>query len=150
MFPPSDLDECRVMPGLCRNGRCINTMGSYRCVCDIGFRADASGKRCVDQNECHRDPSPCEYTCVNTQGSYECSCPVGYTLNADGSTCSDVDECATRTHACSETCVNTPGSYRCSCPDGYIQRGKQCIGRCCHMVARLSMKQSVYCVNFIS
>ena len=125
-----DLDECRIMSGLCRHGRCINTMGSYRCICDSGFTADPSSMRCLDDNECHRDPNLCEFTCVNTDGSYRCGCPDGYTLSPDGKTCSDVDECAARTHTCGETCVNTPGSFTCSCPDGYVQRGKQCVGMC--------------------
>ena len=33
-----DIDECKILPGLCANGQCINTMGSYRCICNRGFR----------------------------------------------------------------------------------------------------------------
>lgn len=32
----SDIDECQLNP--CRNGRCDNTPGSYRCVCRLGYR----------------------------------------------------------------------------------------------------------------
>lgn len=43
----SDIDECRTIPGLCRNGMCINTLGSYRCVCNKGYKADQTGTQCV-------------------------------------------------------------------------------------------------------
>ena len=44
---PTDIDECASMPGACENGRCLNTMGSYRCVCNKGYKTDPSGKRCI-------------------------------------------------------------------------------------------------------
>lgn len=36
MFP-SDIDECREIPGICANGVCINQIGSFRCECPMGF-----------------------------------------------------------------------------------------------------------------
>ena len=42
-----DIDECNTIPNLCRNGRCINTLGSYRCMCNKGYRPDHSGTRCI-------------------------------------------------------------------------------------------------------
>jgi hypothetical protein len=122
-----DIDECAVMPGACRNGRCLNTMGSFRCVCDKGYKTDADGKRCVDINECRQDPKPCEFTCSNTEGGFICGCPPGYVLNMDGLTCRDLDECTTMRHDCSGTCVNTPGSFTCECLPGFRKsRGNGC------------------------
>lgn len=45
----SDIDECRLHSNLCENGRCMNTMGSYRCVCNNGFKPDTSGTQCIGE-----------------------------------------------------------------------------------------------------
>lgn len=129
-----DIDECQ-MPNLCRNGKCINTMGSYRCICDKGYQPDHSGTRCIDVNECEQTPSPCKFTCQNTEGSFRCSCPRGYTLNPDGITCRDLDECATGQHTCENECVNTQGSYKCTCAQGFNEVGEQCIGKLVNTIA---------------
>uniref|UniRef100_A0A8C2KFT3 Latent-transforming growth factor beta-binding protein 1 n=1 Tax=Cyprinus carpio TaxID=7962 RepID=A0A8C2KFT3_CYPCA len=75
----SDIDECRRTPSPCRDGRCENTPGSYRCSCRTGYRFQAN--TCVDVNECE-DPSQCPgQECVNSQGSYRCvSCRPGFSL----------------------------------------------------------------------
>ncbi|XP_014244418.1 fibrillin-2-like [Cimex lectularius] len=122
-----DIDECRTIPDLCKHGTCINTLGSYKCMCHKGFKADHSGTVCRDVNECHNSPSPCQHSCQNTQGSYLCSCPKGYELGPDGSSCHDIDECKTGIHICQQNCINTPGSYQCSCAEGYRQEGDYCL-----------------------
>lgn len=114
-----DIDECSSMPTACENGRCLNTMGSYRCVCDKGYKTDQSGKRCVDVDECQQKPKVCEYTCSNTLGSFVCGCPPGFILNMDQRTCRDLDECTTMRHNCQFNCINTPGSFECECGPGY-------------------------------
>ena len=45
-----DIDECKTLPGLCENGQCVNTLGSYRCICDRGFKPDpaSSNTKCLD------------------------------------------------------------------------------------------------------
>lgn len=43
----TDIDECKVMPNLCRHGQCINTMGSFRCFCKVGYTTDISSTSCV-------------------------------------------------------------------------------------------------------
>lgn len=42
-----DIDECRVMGNLCKNGQCINTLGSYNCICKPGYTTDITGTVCV-------------------------------------------------------------------------------------------------------
>lgn len=137
----SDIDECATMPDLCRNGRCINTLGSYRCVCNRGFKPDASGSFCLDINECQQTPSPCKFSCQNTEGSFICSCPAGYVLNPDGVSCRDIDECSTGSHICQHECINTQGSYKCSCEKGYKQIGDKCLGELILFLSEVTFKE---------
>lgn len=127
---------------------CVNTLGSYRCICDKGYKIDNDASLCIgkylrkntqkkltfitnpisDVNECDSGTKICEYHCQNTEGSYTCSCPTGYLLNPDGVTCRDLDECRMGTHICQQNCINTPGSYTCECREGYNQHGDGCHG----------------------
>ena len=47
----SDVNECLLNPGICKNGFCINTDGSFRCECGPGYHLDASGTNCVGESE---------------------------------------------------------------------------------------------------
>ncbi|XP_041916071.1 fibrillin-2-like [Alosa sapidissima] len=122
-----DIDECKLIPDVCKNGKCINTMGSYKCHCKPGYTASISGTACDDQDECSMSPKPCNFICKNTEGSYACSCPRGYTLQEDGRTCKDLDECQTKKHNCQFICVNTIGGFTCKCPPGFAQHHTACI-----------------------
>lgn len=45
---PIEIDECELMGHMmCKNGRCINTMGSFKCECNVGFRYDDPSHMCV-------------------------------------------------------------------------------------------------------
>ncbi|KAL7847601.1 hypothetical protein AOLI_G00223190 [Acnodon oligacanthus] len=123
----TDIDECKVIPDVCKNGRCINIMGSYRCYCNSGYTASIAGTACVDLDECVMSPKPCNFICKNTEGSYVCSCPRGYTLQEDGRTCKDLDECQAKRHNCQFMCVNTIGGFTCKCPPGFTQHHTACI-----------------------
>uniref|UniRef100_A0A8C2GKQ6 Fibrillin 2a n=1 Tax=Cyprinus carpio TaxID=7962 RepID=A0A8C2GKQ6_CYPCA len=123
---PTDIDECKLIPGVCANGVCINIMGSYRCHCKLGYIASAAGTACVDLDECGLSPKPCNFICKNTEGSYACSCPRGYTLQDDSRTCRDVDECQSGRHNCQFSCVNTIGGFTCKCPAGFSQHHTAC------------------------
>ncbi|XP_075944108.1 fibrillin-2-like [Anarhichas minor] len=122
-----DINECQVMPDLCRNGQCINTIGSFRCHCNVGYKTDFTGTSCVDMDECALSPKPCNFLCKNTEGSYLCSCPRGYSLQPDGKTCKDLDECSSKQHNCQFLCVNTIGGFTCKCPPGFTQHQTACI-----------------------
>lgn len=43
----TDIDECQTS-GICMNGRCVNTEGSFRCECPPGLAIDVDGRVCVD------------------------------------------------------------------------------------------------------
>uniref|UniRef100_A0A8D3BIL8 Fibrillin 1 n=1 Tax=Scophthalmus maximus TaxID=52904 RepID=A0A8D3BIL8_SCOMX len=122
-----DIDECRVMGNLCKNGQCINTLGSYNCICKPGYTNDISSTQCVDVDECIQAPKPCNFICKNTEGGYLCSCPRGYILQEDGKSCKDLDECSTKQHNCQFLCVNTIGGFTCKCPPGFTQHHSACI-----------------------
>ncbi|XP_055956124.1 fibrillin-2 [Patella vulgata] len=114
----TDVNECLMHPGICEEGACINTDGSFRCECRPGYTLDASGTRCVDANEC-RDRSVCgNGTCTNMLGGFECSCMDGFAPGSSGR-CEDLNECVTSANQCAFRCVNIPGSFRCVCPMGY-------------------------------
>ncbi|KAL0167416.1 hypothetical protein M9458_035638, partial [Cirrhinus mrigala] len=42
-----DIDECKVMGNLCKNGRCLNTLGSFSCACKPGYTSDISSTQCL-------------------------------------------------------------------------------------------------------
>uniref|UniRef100_A0A8C4Q2C6 Uncharacterized protein n=1 Tax=Eptatretus burgeri TaxID=7764 RepID=A0A8C4Q2C6_EPTBU len=47
-----DVDECAEMESVCMHGRCLNTEGSYQCVCDWGYT-----QVLFDSPQCVPDPS---------------------------------------------------------------------------------------------
>ena len=127
-----DLDKCSIYArrnnrSICgQNGRCENTVSSYRCVCDAGFVNVPIGRHpgiCKDVDEYRKTPELCEHDCTNTPGSYKCSCKSGFRLNSDNKSCTDIDECedSKENNLCGDIqlCVNTPGSYACKCSTGY-------------------------------
>ncbi|CAM9994712.1 unnamed protein product [Lampetra fluviatilis] len=122
-----DIDECKVLANPCHNGECINSAGSYRCMCNRGYTTDITSTACVDLDECAQSPKPCNFICKNTEGSFQCSCPRGYIMQEDGKTCKDLDECASKQHNCQFLCVNTIGSFNCKCPPGFAQHHSACI-----------------------
>lgn len=46
-FNMTDINECTMFPGLCVNGRCRNTVGSFECECYPGFAKDSFGTNCT-------------------------------------------------------------------------------------------------------
>ena len=46
-FHFADVDECREIPGICSEGRCLNTLGSFNCYCPKGFKHDITTGNCI-------------------------------------------------------------------------------------------------------
>ncbi|KAM9728535.1 latent-transforming growth factor beta-binding protein 3 isoform 2-T2 [Menidia menidia] len=72
-----DINECS-MQGVCLNGDCLNTLGSFKCSCKSGFVLERN--RCVDVNECSMQGVCQNGDCHNTLGSFKCSCKFGFVL----------------------------------------------------------------------
>uniref|UniRef100_A0A3Q2GH42 Hemicentin-1 n=1 Tax=Cyprinodon variegatus TaxID=28743 RepID=A0A3Q2GH42_CYPVA len=119
-----DVDECQESAISPCHHKCLNILGSYRCICHPGYQL--SGHRCIDINECMRNVCPAHQQCRNTDGGYQCfdSCPAGMTTAENGA-CVDIDECQDGSHMCrySQICQNTVGGYGCICPRGYRSQG---------------------------
>ena len=45
-----DVDECKnnagMVLGMCKHGRCVNTMGDFYCACSSGYRSAKDRKTC--------------------------------------------------------------------------------------------------------
>jgi len=130
--------------------KCIDTPGSYYCVCDPGWEK-VSKFQCVDINECSRGIHGCDprSSCVNSPGSWKCICNKGwypYPEDARLPTCKDINECVDVPNSCSSNayCVNTFGSYACHCHRCYYMSGNQCKPKC----RRESQYYYVYVVTY--
>eukprot|EP00079_Xenopus_tropicalis_P038980 XP_017952751.1 PREDICTED: uromodulin-like [Xenopus tropicalis] len=115
-FSCSDVDECAYSwLNNCTYGYCVNTIGSYDCLCPVGY-TKGTGRTCVDINECSSpDLNKCHplAVCVNYEGTYKCQCPPGVIGN--GFYC-EIDQCARNVCGSSMECSMTGSSYSCSNP----------------------------------
>ncbi|XP_028839991.1 latent-transforming growth factor beta-binding protein 3 isoform X3 [Denticeps clupeoides] len=82
-----DINEC-TMQGVCQNGECLNTQGSFRCTCKAGYKLERT--RCVEvveQGLCFRvvtESGKCEHALSKRLSQEICCCTVG---KAWGSSC---------------------------------------------------------------
>ena len=82
-FKCEDIDECS---SECLNecdddtSLCTNRIGSYECVCKLGFTSTDDPRKCADINECSSNLYECDENaaCVNTHGDFECQCKTGF------------------------------------------------------------------------
>ncbi|XP_033710409.1 adhesion G protein-coupled receptor E1 isoform X3 [Tursiops truncatus] len=130
-FTCTDINEC-LDSGICpEHSECTNSLGSYRCSCQVGYTSKNSS--CEDVDEC-ADPRTCpkHSTCHNSLGSYSCACNPGFessrgkmSFQGLGETCEDVDECSRNSTLCgpSSVCTNILGKYSCSCLPGFFSPG---------------------------
>nr|XP_023421883.1 latent-transforming growth factor beta-binding protein 2 isoform X3 [Cavia porcellus] len=119
---PHDVDECAAADP-CLGGHCVNTEGSFNCLCEAGFRPSPESGQCVDVDECedYAEPVCGAWKCENSPGSYRCvpGCQPGFYMAPTGD-CIDIDECANDTVCGSHGfCDNTDGSFRCLCDQGF-------------------------------
>ncbi|XP_066283009.1 fibrillin-1-like [Branchiostoma lanceolatum] len=121
-----EIDECSLSH--CSQG-CRDSEGGFTCTCLEGFKLDADGTRCIDEDECSQDNwRPCHQVCQNTVGSFQCSCRHGFRLLNNGRSCMDINECTEGRPRCHHQCQNTYGSYKCTCRPGFrlLEDGSTC------------------------
>ncbi|XP_053372780.1 uncharacterized protein LOC123559692 [Mercenaria mercenaria] len=122
----ADIDEC-TPTNPCTGGTCVNTAGSFRCDCDLGYRLDTDKVTCNDINECDEETDGCDQICVNDVGSFTCSCQTGYKRNAANTACEiDATDTTVQDACLSAGCENADGctvdenaSGICFCNAGY-------------------------------
>uniref|UniRef100_A0A8C4QNA1 Latent-transforming growth factor beta-binding protein 1 n=1 Tax=Eptatretus burgeri TaxID=7764 RepID=A0A8C4QNA1_EPTBU len=115
-----DINECETESVCLAHGECLNTDGSFVCVCDHGYVASADGHSCEDIDECLTAADICgpNSFCKNMEGSYRCLCDQGYQQAIQGRGCVDVNECEMLNRVCGNAlCENVDGSFLCVCPD---------------------------------
>lgn len=121
-----DIDECKT-PYICQH-KCVNTFGSFQCICHEGFTL-ASDKR----------------SCLGNNFQFVICVVQTRTINE---IFADIDECQARSNMCSNgVCVNTPGSFECTCGAGFQvdrSRGRVCMGKLILNIIAKLIKQNLY------
>ncbi|OXB73015.1 UNVERIFIED_CONTAM: hypothetical protein H355_016444 [Colinus virginianus] len=128
-----DINECLIQ-GLCKDAKCLNTRGSFRCTCRPGTMLDPSRSHCIsdkavsmEQGLCYRSAAGgvCSFPLSHRITQQICCCSrVGKGWGKNCEECpvpgSDHDECEQPSTCPGQLCVNTPGSYRCECKEGFV------------------------------
>ena len=124
-----DIDECAYadLYKCSDNSDCLNTDGSFSCVCKQGY--ESMGEQCVDIDECKLHDCPDNSDCHNVQGSYTCICYDGFVgpIELGGMTqCFNINECLLFNDTCASgaMCEDRNGGFACSCPSNMLGTGK--------------------------
>uniref|UniRef100_A0A8C1GCU0 Latent-transforming growth factor beta-binding protein 4 n=1 Tax=Cyprinus carpio TaxID=7962 RepID=A0A8C1GCU0_CYPCA len=121
-----DINEC-LQPGFCENGNCVNTRGSYSCVCKEGYLLDASHGICISQKVISLEKDQC-FRILN-QGS--CSLPILRNITKQICCCSRVGKAWGKkcelcpyfgSAAFKEICPAGPGYHYSASPVKFNQR----------------------------
>lgn len=126
-----DVNECVLPAGTARCVfGCVNTPGSFRCLCPAGYSMNITHGHCEGQSwwvSLQSSPRPFN---LNTW-YYRLRFSWAMCLCLDGT---DLDECRENAGLgpCANACVNTPGSFHCACSDGsrLAGDGRTCISEC--------------------
>ncbi|XP_053387236.1 fibrillin-2-like [Mercenaria mercenaria] len=154
-----DINECENETACPENSMCYNSIGSYECICNSGYRLSNTGNCdvCTDGTFGYNCSEDCECSQQNTQScnhvTGNCTCKKGWM----GVFCSeDIDECEENVTLCqskvNSTCENTNGSYNCRCNYGLRDQGNMCTdcdiweyGEDCQFNCTCNISNSEYC-----
>ncbi|XP_069391808.1 latent-transforming growth factor beta-binding protein 2 isoform X2 [Paralichthys olivaceus] len=80
-----DINEC-LLPGICKNAECLNTKGSYRCICLLGYMLDADRSHCVSDKAVSNQRA----LCYRSVSAVTCSLPLAQHITKQICCCSRV------------------------------------------------------------
>ncbi|KAM9332077.1 latent-transforming growth factor beta-binding protein 3 isoform 2-T2 [Pholidichthys leucotaenia] len=89
-----DINECSLQ-GVCQNGNCLNTLGSFKCSCKSGFILEMN--QCVAKAQCFRMASEsrgCEHPLQTPHTQKMCCCTVGKAWGSNCERCPQVGTAA--------------------------------------------------------
>ncbi|KAL3836533.1 hypothetical protein ACJMK2_021957, partial [Sinanodonta woodiana] len=117
-----DIDECNSSLKMC-NQICMNTFGSFLCLCENGYKLGIDQRTCEDIDECEEDEDDCDQNCTNDVGHYTCGCFDGFEYNVTLKTCIQTEipnVCETSSINCSQTagCTSFNRTAKCFCDKG--------------------------------
>ncbi|KAM5307226.1 LOW QUALITY PROTEIN: fibrillin-3 [Glossophaga mutica] len=125
------IDEC--IPGICVNGHCTNTKGSFRTntkLCLCGLAAGANSSECwtplAQPKAPHGFGEPCQLCPAKNSAKFQALCSSSLCMTSD---CRDINECALDSDICANgECENLQGSYQCICHLDYEAglTGREC------------------------
>ena len=127
----TDIDECAESNGsvLCESEltgyQCINTGGSYECLCRDGYQFNEDQNMCTGKTLLSYN----HHSFISLSLSHTHTHTHTHILSL--SLYIDIDECANNgSSLCQQHCTNTEGSYNCSCGEWYILEGPyNCTGK---------------------
>ena len=115
-FRCDDIDECTTFNDLCttfRNQHCINTPGSYECICREGYEKKLGDtvidrqNDCINIDECTLATHNCHTyaTCTDEEPLWSCRCNDGY--HGDGHYCVKINYCQPNPCPLNSQCVRS-------------------------------------------
>ncbi|KAK1798016.1 hypothetical protein P4O66_000488 [Electrophorus voltai] len=128
-----DVNECFFNNGGCQHV-CVNTMGSYQCLCKEGFFLSDNQHTCIHRSveglSCMNKEHGCSHICRETpKGGVSCECRPGFELATDQHGC--ILTCNHGNGGCQHICEDTEHGPACGCRGRYTLQadGHSCIER---------------------
>uniref|UniRef100_A0A8C9LDU8 Latent-transforming growth factor beta-binding protein 1 n=1 Tax=Pavo cristatus TaxID=9049 RepID=A0A8C9LDU8_PAVCR len=109
---PTDINEC-LMQGLCKDAKCLNTRGSYRCTCRPGTMLDPSRSHCISDKAVSMEQG----LCYRSAAGGVCSFPLSHRITQQICCCSRVGKGWGKN--CEECPVPGSGAFKEICPAGH-------------------------------